>query len=116
MTKKDTLPPQSQRPADTRGAAEGREPKELPASLDPKASALVGGVLVYLVFSHSWSFFTPSAPSYQHGLKSFLVSMKFSGTAALWLLVLRRLRGAEDSRADLKPAESAVSLRAQAQY
>lgn len=116
MTKKDTLPPQSQRPADTRGAAEGREPKELPASLAPKASALVGGVLVYLVFSHSWSLFTPSAPSYQHGLKSFLVSMKFSGTAALWLLVLRRLRGAEDSRADLKPAGSAVSLRAQAQY
>ena len=88
-------------------AADQRRERFAPARL-----MLVGGVIVYLVFSRPWPFFTPFAPPYQHGLKSLLVSMKFFGTVSLWglgLYVLRGLRGTQSV-----PAADA-SARAQVQ-
>ncbi len=79
---------------------------------------LGGGVLIYLIFSRSWPFFTPFAPSYQHGLKELLVSMKFFGTAAIWgvgFLALRGLKAAEGTAAG-GSTSAAKPLRAQAQH
>lgn len=45
---------------------------------------LVGGILIYLVSSRAWPVYAPFAPSYQHGLRSLIVSMGFYSTAALW--------------------------------
>lgn len=70
---------------DTPGRAAGR--------MAPQRLMLAGGVVIYLIFSRSWPFFTPFEPSYQHGVKSLLVSMKFFGTVSLWALGLFILRG-----------------------
>lgn len=73
-------------------------------ALSPSRLMLGGGILVYLVFSRAWPFYTPFPPADQHGLRSLLVSMKFFGTASLWLIgmgALYRLRG---ERASLRPA------------
>ena len=67
----------------------------------PSRLMLIGGLLVYLVFSRSWPFYTPFPPAYQHGLMSLLVSMKFFGTAALWILALLTLRGLRRAQAAL---------------
>ena len=90
-------------------AANQRQGRFAPARL-----MLVGGIIIYLIFSRPWPFFTPFAPSYQHGLKSLLVSMKFFGTVSLWglgLYVLHGLRGAESVSA----ASAAPAVRAQVQ-
>ena len=75
--------------------AEGRQTR---SPLQTSRLMFGAGVVLYLIFSRPWPFYTPFAPELQHGLHSLLVSMKFFGTAALWLtglLVLRRLRRAE---------------------
>lgn len=65
---------------------------EAPARLlSPSRLMLGGGILVYLVFSRPWPFYTPFPLAYQHGLRSLLVSMKFFGTAALWLVGMAAL-------------------------
>ena len=66
--------------------------------LTPARLMLGGGLLIYLVFSRAWPFYTPFAPSYQHGLKELLVSMKFFGTVSLWLVGLLALRGLRSAR------------------
>jgi hypothetical protein len=84
--------------------------------LSPSRLMLAGGVLIYLVFSRPWPFYTPFAPAYQHGFKSLLVSMKFFGTAALWLVGMAALHGLRRVKADASEPERvlpAVPLRAQ---
>ena len=59
---------------------------------------LAGGILIYLVFSRGWPIYAPFPLTYQHGLRSLIVSMTFYGTAALWgigFYCLHRLRSAE---------------------
>jgi len=74
---------------------------EAPArSLSPSRLMLGGGILVYLVFSRPWPFYTPFPPADQHGLRSLLVSMKFFGTAALWLVGMAALHSLRRGRAD----------------
>lgn len=79
--------------------------------LAPARLMLIGGVVIYLIFSRAWPFFTPFAPSYQHGLKELLVSMKFFGTASLWALGLYVLRGLRS-----EAVADVVRLREQVQY
>lgn len=88
---------------DAPGAVPGRR-------LAPARLMLAGGVVIYLIFSRSWPFFTPFAPSYQHGLKELLVSMKFFGTVSFWALGLYVLRGL---RSQAVPAAETVRLKAQ---
>lgn len=76
----------------------------------PARLMLVGGVVIYLIFSRAWPFFTPFAPSYQHGVKSLLVSMKFFGTVSLWALGLYVLHGL---RSEAVSTAGVVRLRAQ---
>lgn len=90
---------------DAAEAAPGR--RFMPARL-----MLVGGVVIYVIFSRSWPFFTPFAPPYQHGVKSLLVSMKFFGTVSLWALGLYVLRGL---RSEAVSESGVVRLRAQVQ-
>jgi len=74
---------------------------EAPARLlSPSRLMLGGGILVYLVFSRPWPFYTPFPPADQHGLRSLLVSMKFFGTAALWLVGMAALHSLRRGRAD----------------
>ena len=83
-------------------------PGHVPGRMAPQRLMLACGVLVYLIFSRSWPFFTPFEPSYQHGLKSLLVSMKFFGTVSLWALGLFVLRGLwENAPAVLPQSQSA---------
>jgi len=90
---------------DAAGAAPGRR-------FAPARLMLVGGVVIYLIFSRPWPFFTPFAPSYQHGVKSLLVSMKFFGTVSLWALGLYVLHGLRSEAVSLA---GTVRLRAQVQ-
>ncbi len=88
---------------------------ETPARLlSPSRLMLGGGILVYLVFSRSWPFYTPFPLADQHGLRSLLVSMKFFGTAALWLVgmgALRRLQRVKADAPDLEGVLPVVPLR-----
>lgn len=89
---------------------------EAPTRLwSPSRLMLGGGILVYLVFSRPWPFYTPFPPADQHGLRSLLVSMKFFGTAALWLIGMAALHSLRRVRADTLTsgdAAPAISLRA----
>ena len=92
--------------------------RSMPGRLAPGRLMLGGGVLVYLIFSRAWPFYTPFAPAYQHGPLSLLVSMKFFGTVALWglgLLALRGLRRTDDAPAAEEAAVTAAPLRVQEQ-
>ena len=87
-------------------------PEGAPGRFSPAQLMLGGGILIYLIFSRAWPFFTPFPEAYQHGVKSLLVSMKFFGTAALWglgLYVLHTLRSA----ARLPSALAAAPVEAQ---
>ncbi len=84
-------------------------PESVPGRRAPSRLMLAGGVLLYIIFSRSWPFFTPFAPSYQHGLKELLVSMKFFGTVSFWGLGLYVLRGLRPKSAE---GAGAASLRA----
>ncbi|MGI4788963.1 MAG: glycosyltransferase family 87 protein [Janthinobacterium lividum] len=83
--------------------------------ITPARLMLVGGVVIYLIFSRSWPFFTPFAPSYQHGLKSLLVSMKFFGTASLWVVAVVVLRGLRMPKV-ASSQEAAFALKTQAEF
>lgn len=89
---------------------------EAPARLlSPSRLMLGGGILIYLIFSRAWPFYTPFPPDYQHGFKSLLVSMKFFGTAALWLVGMAALHVLRRIKADAPEPErslSAVPVRA----
>jgi len=75
---------------------------------------LFGGLIIYLIFSRPWPFFTPFQPEYQHGLKSLMVSSKFLGTSGLWALALVSLLGLRQSKDSTENVE--VPLGAQAEH
>ena len=83
-------------------------------SVTPARLMLIGGTLLYLIFSRPWPFFTPFPPAYQHGILSLLVSMKFFGTVALWGLAWLTLVGL---RREIAPqsAETAIPANVQVQ-
>ncbi len=101
--------PDAAQPRPEQGESQGR--------FAPARLMLLGGLILYLIFSRPWPFFTPFAPSYQHGLKSLLVSMKFFGTVSLWaygLFILRGLRGSALVPAEV-PSDRTLASAAQVQ-